>query len=306
MQPFPHLDKRLRVAVIGLGSMGQRYARFFTSLMRQGEDDHPLCPAIYGCDPREEAFNEQTGWQYLSVEELVEKVLPTVAVIAVPASEHLKVLRTIRDAAPDCAVLMEKPLSDHALSDAEVRWCRSLDGLIAVGYNWRLHPFAKHLWTIRESISNLTFYVAQDMREWPGQRYGDPLREFSHELDLVQYLTSDPVLTQSAFEADGTGRRIRYVLNGTHQRGNWRVYVLPFHQPSARWVRVQMTDGAVVFKHWDQAPDIIEGMYRQQARQLLDAYLHGGSSDDLSCSLDDALHTTRLLDEAERRCQQQP
>ena len=306
MQPFPHLDKRLRVAVIGLGSMGQRYARFFTSLMRQGEDDHPLCPAIYGCDPREEAFNEQTGWQYLSVEELVEKVLPTVAVIAVPASEHLKVLRTIRDASPDCAVLIEKPLSDHALSDAEVRWCRSLEGVIGVGYNWRLHPFAKHLWTIRESISNLTFYVAQDMREWPGQRYGDPLREFSHELDLVQYLTSDPVLTQSAFEADGTGRRIRYVLNGTHQRGNWRVYVLPFHQPSARWVRVQMTDGAVVFKHWDQAPDIIEGMYRQQARQLLDAYLHGGSSDDLSCSLDDALHTTRLLDEAERRCQQQP
>jgi predicted dehydrogenase len=297
MLPFPHLDKRVRVAVIGLGSMGQRYAKFFSSISDA---------VIYGVDPREETFEVHTGWQYLSVEELVEKVLPTIAVIAVPASEHLKVLRTLRDAAPDCAVLMEKPVSDHALSEAEIRWCQDLDGLIAIGYNWRVHPYAKHLWTVRESIRNLTCYVAQDMRDWPGKHYCDPLREFSHELDLVQYLTSDPVLTQSAFEADGTGRRIRYVLNGTHEQGNWRVYILPFHQPSGRWVRVQMTDGAVVFKHWDQAPYLIEGMYQYQARQLLDAYLHGGSSDDLSCSLGDALQTTRLLDEAERRCQQKP
>ena len=291
------MTKPVRVGVIGLGSMGQRYAKFFSS--------HPDAE-VYGCDPREHVGDVPTTRRYQSVEELIEEVSPSLAVIAVPASEHLNVLRMIRDATPDCAVLVEKPLSDHALSDAEVRWCRSLDGLIGVGYNWRLHPYTKHLWKVRESIRHLTFYVAQDMREWPGQGYCDPLREFSHEIDLVQYLTSHPVLTRSSFETHDQGDRVRYLLQGTHEQGNWQVYILPFHKPSARWVRVEMTDGAVVFKHWDQAPYIIEGMYQYQARQLLDAYLHGGSSDDLSCSLDDALHTTRLLDEAERRCQQQP
>jgi succinate dehydrogenase/fumarate reductase flavoprotein subunit len=67
-----------------------------------------------------------------------------------------------------------------------------------------------------------------------------------------------------------------------------------------RSVRVEMNDGAVVFRNWDQAPEVIEEMYCSEARHLTECYLHDRPVEDLTCSLIDALETTQLLDEAER------
>ena len=266
--PFTHLAKPLTIGVVGLGSMGQRYAKIFSN--------HPEI-VIHGCDPRgdkDDLFNPQTGWQFLSVEELVHKVPLNVVAIAVPASQHLAVLRTVKEAHPKCAVLLEKPVSDHALSEDERAWCLQLQGLNAVGYNWRFHPFAKQLWKAREDICNLTLHVAQDMREWPSKTYCDPLREFSHELDLVQHLTESPVIASSRLHQNewlNESEATRYEIQGHHKRGQWKVSILPFAKARVRWIRVQMSDGAEVFREWEQTEDIIDAMYRNEAQQLLDA-----------------------------------
>jgi predicted dehydrogenase len=156
--PYTHLEKPLRIAIIGLGSVGQRYAKYFS-----GSPDL----TIHGCDPRgDQVFNVHTGWQSQSVDELLKQVEPTLAFIATPASTHLDILGRIKNAHPLSAVLMQKPISDRALTPEEISWCRDLKGLNAIGYCWRLHPFAKHLWSIRDGIRNITLQVEQDMTQW--------------------------------------------------------------------------------------------------------------------------------------------
>lgn len=284
--------------------MGQRFAEYGSTLLRQNQPDHPIAQAVYGCDPRgDEVFNGKTGWQYTSVEDLVRKTEPTVAVIAVPAVEHLNVLRKLKEAHPQCAVLLEKPISNHALTNNEVQWCNQLEGLIAVGYNWRFHPLAKQFWNAREGIHDLTLFVAQEMTSWPGKNYCDPLREFSHEIDLVQFLTIKPVLTAATIARfggpGGVCDRSSYQLTGTHQQGNFRIHILPNSSPSSRWVRIEMNDGAVVQRQWDQQSNIIEATYHEELLQLIDTYMYDRPSEELSCSLTDALQTTRMIDHAE-------
>ena len=291
--PFTRSGKKLTIAIVGLGSMGQRYASILSS--------HPSS-ILHGCDTRsDKVFNSQTHYHHVSLNKLLGQATPTVAVIAVPAVEHLQVLRAIKFANPTCAVLMEKPLTDHALTEDEAHWCSGLEGLNAVGYNWRFHPFAKELWKMREDICDISFFVAQDMTTWPGTNYCDPLREFSHELDLVQFLTTNPEVVESKFSSFATEpARLRYRVSGIHEQGEWRVHILPNSTPASRWVRVKFIDGTERFQEWDQTEDVIENTYRQQVTQLVDAYLYDRPSQALSCSLSDALQTTRLIVEAEK------
>ena len=290
--PFVHLKKPLRIAVIGLGSMGQRYAKILSN--------HPET-VIYGCDPRgdkDELFNPQTGWQYLSLEKLVKDVAPTFAVISVPASAHLEVLQTLMTCSSLSAVLMEKPISDRRLSDHDFQYlfARAQEVLIAVGYNWRFHPLSKELWKVRDGIRNLTLHVEQDMNSWPGNTYCDPLREFSHEIDLVQYLTTNPSVTNAQ---RWHSSELLYRLTGIHSQGKWCVEIHPTSHQSVRWIKVEMMDGVTVQRDWNQDPDVIEATYYEEVRQLTETYLYNGSSEDLTCPLTDALQTTQLIDKAE-------
>mgnify|MGYP003146834923 CR=1 FL=1 len=308
--PFDHATKPLRVAVVGLGSMGQRYAKIFSEALKGSETDSPFSHPdnfIYGCDPRgdkDDLFNPNTGWQYLSVDDLLKDSKPTLAVIAVPAAAHLKVLGTIKKAYPSCAVLMEKPVSDHALSPKEKSWLTALPGLTTVGYCWRFHPLTKVFKQNKSHIKNLTLYVAQDMTRWPGMNYCDALREFSHDLDLVQYLTAQPkVLDATLFHYGSSGgvmARQRYRVTGSHKQGRWVVHISPHSETCRRWVEVELTNGTIVKDDWDQSSEVIEKMYSDQARELTEAYLYDRPVEDLTCPLSDALNTTHLIDEAER------
>jgi predicted dehydrogenase len=267
-----------RVAVLGLGSMGRRYVRRFRNRAE-----------TYGCDIRPETFPADLVC-FESVDQLLAHITPTIAFIALPADQHLPALYAVRDAHPDCAILLEKPVTDHALDSSDLERCRALGGIIAVGYCWRFHPEVQQLRAVRHAIRDITLHVASDMRDWPGQRYADPLREFSHELDLVTYLTIKPRLTRV------DQRQGRYTIEGEHRLGRWCVHIAPFHPP-ARWVRLRMVDDSIITNHWEQTIERIESLYTVMGNEFWDA----DNENDLTCSLRDALKTTVLIDEIEQR-----
>lgn len=267
-----------RVAILGLGSMGQRYVRMFSP------------STVYGCDVRSETFPRGVLC-FETVEQLLTEVAPTIAVIALPADQHLSTLYAVREAYSDCAILLEKPVTDRVLDDSDLGRCHALGGIIAVGYCWRFHPFVQQLYHVRRAILDITLHVASDMRTWPGQRYTDPLREFSHELDLVTHLTMHPRLSHVSRQQG------RYVITGTHQLGRWRVRIAPYHHPSSRWIRLRMIDGSTVTKHWERSEASMHMLYLSQIADVQNAC----DEDDLTCPLRDALKTTVLLDEVEHR-----
>jgi predicted dehydrogenase len=258
--------------------MGQRYVRLFRTSAK-----------VYGCDVRTETHPDGVRC-FETVTQLLAKVTPTIVVIALPADQHLPTLYAVRKAHPDCSVLLEKPVTDKVIADIDIVRCYALGGVIAVGYCWRFHPYVRELYAERDGIRDITLHVASDMRTWPGQRYADPLREFSHELDLVTHLTSNPTLT-SAEQVHGG-----YVITGTHRLGIWRVHIEPYRDPPARWISLRMAGGATLMKHWEKHESWIDAMYRAQAMEVQGA----NDQRDLTCPLRDALRTTVLVDEVEQ------
>lgn len=275
-----------QMAVIGLGSMGQRYVH----LGRQ------MRMAVVGCDPRRETFDALSSAGVVCVEtvsELLDTTTPDVVVIASPAEHHLQTLYAVRARHPGCSVLMEKPVSNHALTALDLQRCQSmLSDTIAVGYCWRFHPYARQLHAVRKSIREITLYVGSDMRTWPGQHYADPLREFSHEIDLVNYLTSATCVENVGFTPHG-----RYQIDGTHHLGLWGVRIAPFHSPPKRWVRTVLDNNNAFTYHWDVRSRTIDAMYRSQALQLT----HATGLEGLFCPLRDGIETSLLVDEIEGR-----
>jgi predicted dehydrogenase len=271
------------VAVIGLGSMGQRYVSHFRNQEKT---------TVVGCDTRSETFPEGISCVE-TVSELLDTTTPSIAVISLPAEHHLDTLFALQDHHPSCSVLMEKPVSDQMLSEDEFKQCQALfSSTISVGYCWRFHPYVRQLYAKRRNIRHVAFYVGSDMRTWPGNHYTDPLREFSHELDLVTHLTTTQIINDVSFTPSGI-----YCIDGIHRLGTWSVRIAPFTSPAERFVEVTMSDNSVINHSWDVRPRTIEAMYRDQALQLT----HANGPEGLSCSLRDGIQTTLLVDEIESR-----
>ena len=271
------------VGVVGLGSMGRRYVDYF---------DQQTDVRVVGCDPCTDRFPDRVSCCETFVELLSEPHMDVV-VIASPAEHHLSTLYSVAERYPSCSILMEKPVSNRRLQQSDFRRFQSLmNRTIAVGYCWRFHPYARQLYVERSSIRDLTLYVGSDMRLWPGKTYADPLREFSHELDLVTYLTGKPCVTDAVFTPTGL-----YQIDGTHRRGRWTVRIAPFHSPAGRWVEVRTADGQVLRYDWDVDPVTVQSMYRAQAAQLANA----AGPDDLLCPLRSGLQTTVMVDAIEIR-----
>jgi len=284
------MDKQ--ALVIGLGSMGQRHLQYMGE--RAGV-------SRFGCDRRPETFPDGVPCVQ-DITQALHCFSPSLVVIALPARYHLETLYQVRQAHPDASILIEKPLSDRPLSDEDKERCLNIGGIVCVGYNWRFHPFAKMLHGVRDAIGDITFHVGSDMRTWPGSDYSDPLREFSHELDLVAYLTSMPQVTDATMTPHG-----RYVVDGFHSHGRWRVVIAPYHEPVERWVNVEIRppvgNGRVMTYPWDMQSHTLEAMYRAQSfrfqRMSTVGIASAMDSSRLLCSVSDALMTTGLIDNAE-------
>jgi hypothetical protein len=276
-------DKAL---VVGLGSMGARYTR----LLDEGHHIQNILLSANDCPAW--APNTVTPESLLLALQDGELAGIDIAVIATPADNHMHYLEEIAKGCPKAAILVEKPLSAPLAADprdpATVE-LRLLSRTIAVGYNWRFHPWYKSLKARASEIETLDFYVADEMSRWPGSAYSEPLYEFSHELDMVRGLLRE-VEVASVVERGG-----RIIVEGVHFRGSWRVVIRHAGTARGRWARVRFSDGWRMAGAWPTGRALIAQTYRESLSDLVGAWQRGDGPEALVVPFSDALQTSEML-----------
>lgn len=177
-----------RALIVGYGSIGQRHASILSDMgarveVVSGRQDVP-------------------GKRYGSIAEVVDLQGVEYGVIANPTDRHLTSLNELQRLNYQGKLLIEKPLFSHPPQTAlpeGLPWF--------VGYNLRFHPVIQAL---REQlrhrkILSMRVYVGSYLPHWrPGRDYrqvassaasakegGGVLRELSHELDYLLFLTGN-------------------------------------------------------------------------------------------------------------------
>lgn len=131
------MDKKIRVAVIGVGAFGRNHARVYHQLQRSGEAVE-LTSIVDADFARAQAVaKEFSSIAFRSAEELAGKV--DVASVAVPTSHHLQVARMLMEAGVD--VLIEKPLAASLAEADEIAATAKRTGrVVQVGHLERFNP----------------------------------------------------------------------------------------------------------------------------------------------------------------------
>ena len=186
-----------RVLVVGYGSIGQRHVRTVRAALPNAD----ICVL-------RRALNEPPAEFVSAIYTQLQDALvfePQLAVVACPASEHLKVATAL--VAQGCHVLIEKPLCMPNEKDSDfVSACKANPGVhVQVGYNLRfLSSLGRFRQLIREGtlgrVLSVRCEVGQYLPDWrPGRNYrnsvsaqrvlgGGVLMELSHELDYLQWV----------------------------------------------------------------------------------------------------------------------
>lgn len=207
--PPPEGGRGLRLAVVGLGSIGRRHLRLLRALAPAA--DLTAC-RILGQAPLDPEIAALADRVVTGLEPLLD-LAPQAAVIATPAPDHAPTGLALARAGAH--LLVEKPLTAEPGPARElVAACRRAGRLLLVGYNLRYHPAIRRM---RQSLAagdigrllSLRAEVGQDLRQWrPGsdprlgvsarpELGGGALLELSHELDLARWLGGEVALVSA-------------------------------------------------------------------------------------------------------------
>ncbi len=208
-----------RFLLIGLGSIGKRHLKNLRSLFPEAEI---IVYRHRGCDD-DINFDDDAYKCVSTIGEAISKE-PQAAIVANPASHHLKVAMLLADAGVH--LLIEKPLSS-SIEDLDdlIAMCWKKGVVLMTGYNLRFLPSLRKF---REyllegcvgKILSVRSEVGQFLPDWrPGGDYrqtvtaqkklgGGVLLELSHEIDYllwffgpINFLTA-VLSTQSELEID--------------------------------------------------------------------------------------------------------
>lgn len=184
----------MKVLVIGAGSIGARHIRNLKAL---GHTVH-----VYDTNEAQYARLDVKDCWFASRLEGDWNTVLDVVLICTPASTHATIARDLLKRGYHGPLFVEKPIAT-ALEDCEV--FRSWPSPVTmVGYNWRFHPGPQ---CIRdEGASSVTLSCFTNMVTWPGQDYGHPLLECSHELDLALWMNGPGLLQSDQCRVINAGR----------------------------------------------------------------------------------------------------
>jgi len=132
--------KRLRVAVVGLGSMGANHARVYAN--RDDVDLVGVCDA----DPKIAAHigHRHRTESFPDVAQLLRSAKPDAVTVAVPTSQHLAVTQEV--AAAGVHVLLEKPIAPTVAEGREIQDLAKRHGVqLLVGHIERYNPAVREL-----------------------------------------------------------------------------------------------------------------------------------------------------------------
>ena len=196
--------KRVRIGVIGIGSIGASHARTLLSgYIRRAE-----LAAV--CDPKPgvlKPFKARTA-AFASSRDLIRSGVADAVLIATPQSTHSGIgIDALR---AGLHVLVEKPLARHLAEGRRlIAAHRRRDQVFAIMFNQRADP--RHRW-IREAIAGgrlgriqrVQFVMTEWFRTnayyesagwrgtWEGEGGGILMNQYAHHLDLLQWMCGMP------------------------------------------------------------------------------------------------------------------
>ena len=249
----------MRLAIIGVGSIGSRHARNAKAL------GHEVC--LYDADHRKAAPMAHElglpGWS-----ESFDVFDGDAVLICTPASTHAAVAKRVLDTCGAVALFCEKPLA-LSVDDCEVfrTWPHPTT---QVGYMLRFHSAIRRMRAICPSPTGGGFYVDCDSREWPGSQYAEMMLELSHELDLALSFGAPACLNSSSKIAE---HRATLWLGGAHM--NWLVDLDDRCEHYLRhWmIGSSEDDGTLVRIH--SRDEMGDEMYRDELAHFLDCAQRG-------------------------------
>ena len=185
-------DAKLKVGVVGVGSLGQWHARIYAEL------DSAELVGVYDVDARraaEVAARYGTS-AFADLDELASRI--EAASVVVPTDRHFEIFSNL--AAHGLHMLVEKPIAP-SLREAEdmVAIAQAKDLLLQVGHVERFNPVMQFL---EDNLSHPRFVEATRLSPYPPPRDGAPPRgtEVSvvldlmiHDLDIILHLVRSPV-----------------------------------------------------------------------------------------------------------------
>jgi UDP-N-acetylglucosamine 3-dehydrogenase len=183
----------IKVAVIGVGSMGKNHARVYSELAE--------AKLVAVCDSDELAAKEVAergrARVYFDYRKLLEEEKPQAVSIAVPTALHAEVTLAALEAGAD--VLIEKPIA-ATLEDGRViiERARMLGRKLMVGHIVRFNPAVQELKRRMDAgeLGRIFQIICRRTGPFPVriQDVGVAIDLAPHDLDLMRYLTgSDPV-----------------------------------------------------------------------------------------------------------------
>ncbi len=188
----------LKVAVIGLGNMGQHHAKAYTKL-----DNVSFVAA---CDPNlsrfESIIKEDTTNYYNDLSEMLQKEALDAVSICVPTSFHYNVAKACID--HGIAVLVEKPIAE-SVEDAKalVNYAKRNQVLLTVGHIERFNPAILKAKELIKNGALGTIHAIQCKRYGPFPKQikdADVMVDVAvHDIDIVQFLINESLIKTDLF-----------------------------------------------------------------------------------------------------------
>ncbi len=193
----------LRVGVVGLGSMGSKYA----ALLRDGKIAGATLSAVCNRSPAPRAaYADVPG--FADIQSLLKAHAAEAIIIATPHYAHTAI--AIAALRGGLHVLVDKPIAVHK-ADAEKMLAAhaGTQGVFAIMFQMRTDPRYRKIkdlltrgalgrlqrvqWTLTDWFRTATYYRAGQWRAtWRGEGGGILLNQAPHQLDLLQWLVGQP------------------------------------------------------------------------------------------------------------------
>lgn len=189
------MSEVVKVAVLGVGALGQHHARIYAELEQSGGVDFV---GLYDPDAeRAREIAKKNGVRALgSMDEVLDQA--DAVSIVTPTSTHFQLARQFLEA--DRHVLVEKPITDEAHQAAElVQLAQEKGRVLQVGHVERFNPVFDYLQTVAKKPR---FIETHRLSPYPARSMdiGVVLDLMIHDLDIVLAFVNSPVK-----EVDGVG-----------------------------------------------------------------------------------------------------
>ena len=195
MATLPGVSNVVKVAVLGVGGLGQHHARIYAEMEQAGDVEFV---GLY--DPnleRAREIAEKNGVRALESMEAALEQADGVSIVTPTVTHHELASKFLK---AGCHVLVEKPITDEADQAAElVQLAQENDRVLQVGHVERFNPVFDYLQSVAKEPR---FIETHRLSPYPARSMdiGVVLDLMIHDLDIVLAFVDSPVK-----EVDGVG-----------------------------------------------------------------------------------------------------